>query len=203
MRRRDPKLARTAARAAETARQARLSAIIREHGSEAERAALLFSSLTTGGVKLTQLAAAAEGGPPVKLGSPEPELLAKLTRRVERRAKLQLPQVRCAADPPAPQCDCLERALDQPGDDRKRAVLKLAGAFHQRTKTEPRTPLPREAPAEPQEANGSADDPSATPDPEPPPKPKPKTAPPARVIHRSGRWYDEAEGRVPFDQMRF
>ena len=86
MKRRDPKLARSAARTAETIKQARLGAVIREHGTEAEQASLMFSSLKTGGVTLTALAAAAEGGAPVEFGPPDPELLARLTRRAERGA---------------------------------------------------------------------------------------------------------------------
>jgi hypothetical protein len=193
MTRRDPKLARTAARAAETARQARLNAVVREHGTEAEQAALLFSALTTGGVKLTALAAAAEGGPPVEFGSPDPDLLARLTRRVERRAKLRLPKAECAADPPTSYCTCLQRALDQPGDEGKRAVLKLAAGFHKRKKTEPSTPAPRETPAEPPQANEKAQDPPARPEPTP-------KARPARVVHRSRRWHDDV---IPFSEMKF
>ena len=170
MKRRDPKLARTAARAAETARQARASAVVREHGSESEQNALLFSSLRTGGVKLSELAAAAEGGPPVEFRPPDPELLARLTRRAERRAKFKLPSAECAADPPTPYCDCLARALDEPGEDGKRAVFKLARSFHRRKRVEPPRPKPsppREVPAEADEAHESAEEP---PEPEPTPE---------------------------------
>lgn len=187
------------------AERARLEGLVDEHGTESEKASLL-SGIVRSGITLTRLVEAAEADEPT-IGRlpPEPDELARIARRVDRRTRLKLPQAKCAADPSAAFCTCLERALDQPGDEGKRGVLKLAAAFHKRKEDGALDTAPREVSAEPQEANGSAEDPSVTPEPEPepPPEPKPKTAPPARVIHRSRRWYDEAEGRVPFDQMTF
>jgi hypothetical protein len=116
------------------AERSRLEGLVAEHGTESEQAALLMSGIRRSGITLVRLAEAAESGQSVGRVPPDPEFLAKLTRRLERRRRLKLPKAQCAADPPSRYCDCLERALDQPGDDGKRAVLKLAAAFHRRTR---------------------------------------------------------------------
>jgi len=181
------------------AERTRLEGLVDEHGTEREQALLLMSGIKRSGISLARLAEAAESGDPLGRISPDPDVLAKLARRVERRTRLKLPQAECAADPPTPYCDCLERAIDQPGDDGKRAVLELARAFHQRTKTEPPAPLPPELLAEPEEAGGSAEDPLAPPEPASKPEPKPET--PVRVVRRRPKWYDPTP--QSFRDMRF
>jgi len=183
-------------RAIRAAELAKLEAVVAQHGTDGERAQLLFSGITRAGITLTTLAEAAENDQSIGRHPAEPELLAKLTRRVERRTRLKLPQAECAAEPPTPYCDCLERALDQPGNDGVRAVRKLAAAFHQRPAP---IPTPAAPPAEPQEATESAEDTSSKPEPPAEPKPKPE---PGRVVHRSRRWYDDSE-RPRLSDMRF
>jgi hypothetical protein len=114
------------------AERARLEGLVAEKGTEGEQAALLMSGVKRSGITLGRLAEAAESGQSIGRLPPEPAVLDRLTRRIERRVRLKLPKAACAAD--QPYCDCLERALDQPGDDGKRAVLKLAAAFHRRTR---------------------------------------------------------------------
>jgi hypothetical protein len=157
----------------------------------------MLSGLCASGLTLTTLAAAHEANNGIEI-APDPECLAQLTRRIERRTRLKLPAVECAAAPPTPYCSCLERAVDQPGDEGKRAILMLARAFHKRTKPVPPAPLPRELPADPEEANGRAEYPFEQPEPAPDRKPKPEPAP--RVVVRSRRWYD---GGQRFDDTKF
>ena len=204
MKSRDPKLARTAAKTAETIKQAKSEAVVREHGTESERTQLLFSSLMASNGTLTALHAAAEGnGPEVVTAPPDPGLLARLTRRAERRAKLKLPKMECAADPPTPSCRCLERALDEPGDGGKRHVLKRAATLHwsppppvpANPLPEEPTPDPQQGFVEPQEATENVEEPPAE------PRPKPKAPdPPPRVVKHFPRWYDQNRR---FEDMRF
>jgi hypothetical protein len=179
------------------AERTRLEEVVAEHGTEAEIFSLLFSGLLRAGVSLQQLAAAAKSGESPGRFPPDPECLARLTHRIERRVRLKLPRAQCAADPPSPYCDCLERALDQPGDDGKRAVLKLAAAFHKRTRREPialpAAPDPQESPAAPQEPTESVEDPL------PRPEPTPKAEPP--IVHRTRKWFDPEPSR--FSDMKF
>jgi len=112
------------------AERARLEGLVDEHGTESEKASLL-SGIVRSGITLTRLVEAAEADEPT-IGRLPPEPLARIARRVDRRTRLKLPQAKCAADPSAAFCTCLERALDQPGDEGKRGVLKLAAAFHKR-----------------------------------------------------------------------
>jgi hypothetical protein len=187
-------------RAIRAAELAKLEAVVAEHGTEAEQATLLMSGISRSGITLVRLAEAAASGESIGRLTPDPEVLANLTRRAERRAKLRLPRAECAADPPPPYCDCLERALDQLGNEGKRAVLKLAGAFHKRTQREPirppAAPDPEESPVSPEEPTDGVED--LFPKPEPRPK-----AERVRVVKHFPRWYDEAEGRVPFSDMKF
>ena len=182
------------------AERARLEGLVDEHGTESEQTSLLLSGVMRAGITLTRLAEAYERAESIRRLTPEPQLLAKLARRVERRKRLKLPQARCAADPPDAHCDCLERALDEPGDDGKRAVLKLARAFHRRKTVEPPrpTPIPQELLAEPQEASESAEDPLPA---APEPRPEQKPEPPVRVVRRSPKWYDPTP--QSFRDMKF
>lgn len=79
-------------------------------------------------------------------------------------------------------------------------MRKLAAGFHRRTKAEPPAPLPREALAEPEEADPDLTEPVSAP---PPAEPeKPKAEPPVRVVKHFPRWYDEAE-HPRFSDMKF
>ena len=180
------------------AERTRLEAIVAEHGTDGERASLLFSGVLRSGVSLKQLAAAREAGESIGRLPPDPETLVQLSRRAERRVRLKLPQAECAADPPRRYCDCLELALDKPGEDGKRAVLKLAAAFHKRTQwtltSPPATPGSQDAPPAPDEANQTVEDAF------PRPEPRPKSEPPVRVIHRTPKWYDD---KPSFSDMKF
>ena len=178
------------------AERSRLEGLVAEHGTEREQAALLMSGIRRSGITLVRLAEAAESGQSVGRVPPEPEFLAKLARRIERRVRLKLPRAQCAADPPSPYCDCLERALDEPGDGGKRVVLKLAAAFHKRTREPVRpavAPDPQDAPSLPQEPTERLEDP--LPQPEPAPKAEP------RVVQRTRKWYDPEPSR--FSDMKF
>jgi hypothetical protein len=182
------------------AERTRLEGLVAEHGTESEQASLLFSGVTRSGITLARLAEAHAEGSVIRL-SPEPELLAKLTRRIERRVRLKLPQVACAADPPTPHgaCSCLERALDE-SEGGKREVLRAAARFHWSPPPRPApvrpAQVPQEALAEPQEATESVEDLS------PPPPPTPTPEPRVRVVHRTRKWFDEAE-RPRFSDMKF
>jgi hypothetical protein len=125
---------------------------------------------------------------------PEPELLARIARRAERRAKLGLPTVVCAGEPPTRYgCSCLDQALDEPGEGGKRHVLTRAGALHWNPPprsqpvrpAEELKPVPQEAFAEPQQATESVEDPS------PQPEPTPTPEPPPRIVRHFKRWYDD------------
>jgi hypothetical protein len=80
----------------------------------------------------------------------------------------------------------------------KRRLLSLARRAHIEPPVYPQppkpAPLPQEALAPPQETNGQAVDPS------PKPEPTPKAEPPARVVHRTRRWYDD---KPSFSDMKF
>jgi hypothetical protein len=182
-------------RAAEVAR---LEAIVAEHGSERERFRLLLSGVTRNGITLGQF----EGKERVGYLPPEPELLARLARRAERRAKFGLPAVECGGEPPTRHgCNCLERALDEASASGKRAILKLAASLH--WSPPPRVEPVRQAeealvpqegaagpPAGPESLEGPSADPSARPKaPEPPP----------RVVHRRPKWFDPPH----FSEMKF
>ncbi len=164
------------------AERARLEAIVREHGTEGEQFQLRLSGLMRNGFTLGQYL----GEEPVGHLAPDPELLAQLARRAERRAKFGLPVIECAGDPPTYGCTCLIQALDESGASSKRAILKRARGFHWSPppRAREKTPVPQEAFAGPEEANGRAEDPS------PQPKPAPKVEPPFRVVHRTPKWYD-------------
>jgi hypothetical protein len=184
----------SAIRAAE---RAKIEAIVAEHGTEREQFQLVLSGVMRAGVTLAQL----EGTEPIGYLPPDPELLARLTRRAERRAKFGLPAVECAGDPPTRYgCNCLERALDEPGDEGKCAVLKLAARLHW-------SPPPRPEPATPkEEPTPSAQEPptpALTPSedvaeaaPDPPAQPEP----PARVVRRRPKWFDQPSR---FEDMTF
>jgi hypothetical protein len=81
----------------------------------------------------------------------------------------------------------------------KRRLLSLARRAHIEPPVYPPrpkpTPPPQEAPAEPQEPTVSVEDPS------PKPAPAPKAEPPARVVHRTRKWYDSEPSR--FSEMKF
>jgi hypothetical protein len=178
------------------AERAKLEAIVAEHGNKREQFELLLSVVRRNGITLGQF----EGTePPVGYLPPEPEFLTRLGRRVERRAKLGLPPVQCAGDPPTRHgCNCLERALDEPGDGGKRAVLKLAAALHWSPPRRTEAVRPAEEPTPRPEAE---QEPLAAPGPLPDPKPA-EAAPPVRVVHRVRRWYDDSE-RPRFSDMKF
>jgi hypothetical protein len=176
------------------AERAKLEAIVAEHATERERFQLLLSGVKQNGVTLAQF----EGTEPVGYLQPEPELLDRLARRVERRAKLGLPSVECAGDPPTRHgCRCLERALDQ-SEGSKRAVLKLAASFHWRPPqrgTDSTRPAKAPTPDRPE-----APETKATPT-GPPPKPEPE--PPPSIVVRSRRWYDGDKGVSRFSETKF
>jgi hypothetical protein len=158
------------------AERAKLEAIIAEHGTDSEKFQFVLSGVMRNGVTLAQL----EGTEPVGYLPPEPALLARLARRAERRAKLGLPAVPCAGDPPTLHgCDCLERALDEPREGGKRAVLKLAAGFHWHPRSRPVQPIERLVPDPPKAQNKE-------PAPQLPPKAK-APEPPPRVVVRSRR----------------
>ncbi len=178
------------------AERTRLEGLVDEHGSERERATLLFSGIKRSGITLARLAEAHAAGESVGRLPAEPAELARITRRIERRVRLKLPNAECAQDQPF--CTCLVRALDEPGDEGKREVLKLAARFHKRTKREPArppaTPDPQENLASPQEATEHVDDVY------PRPEPTPKAQPRVRVVHRTRKWFDPP---TSFRDMKF
>jgi len=108
------------------AERARLEAIVAEHGTEGEQTQLLLSGMLRSGVTLGQYL----GEEPLGRLAPEPELLARLARRVERREKAGLPAVACVHEPPNHACTCLEFSLDAAGGGGRRAILRRAAGFH-------------------------------------------------------------------------
>jgi hypothetical protein len=136
--------------------------------------------------------------------APEPELLVRLARRVERREKAGLPAVACAHEPPTRACTCLELALDGVGGGSRRAVLRRAKGFHWVPPPRPERAEPVEEASSPspvaQEANEGVRE--AVPPRPPKPKPTPAHEPPFRVVKHFRRWYDEAEN-PRFSDMRF
>jgi hypothetical protein len=176
-----------------------LEAVVVEAGTERERLELVFSGAMRRGFTLAQWC----GEEPLGDVVPDPDLLARLARRVERRARFGLPAVVCGGDPPTHGCTCLELALDEAGRGGKRAVLRLARGFHwspparrERVPSEEVTPAAQEASAEPQEATERVERQS------PQPKPTPKPEAPFRIVKHFPRWYDDAE-RPRFSYMRF
>jgi hypothetical protein len=135
-------------------------------------------------------------------------VLARLSRRAERRGKLGLPAVECGGEPPTRYgCSCLERALDESGNGGRRHVLKRAAALHlspppppvpAKQLPEELTPVPQEALAEPQETNEDVSEAAH----DPPPQPKPTATPesPVRVVKPFPRWYDDDRR---FSDMKF
>jgi hypothetical protein len=174
------------------AERARLEALVVEHGTESERTTLLFSGIMRASLTLKQLAAATESDESLGYCPPESKLLARVARRAERRARLRLPGAACAGTPSDNACDCLERSLDQPGEDGKRAILKLAATFHCRKTVEPLPP-----PELGSQANAELKQLAA---PGPPPKPTPQTPEPPLPRRRVRRWYDE---QPSFRDMKF
>jgi hypothetical protein len=159
------------------AERARLQSLVDEFGSEREQNHLVISSWRD--------------------GLPDPELLARLARRVQLRAKLGLPLAECGGSPETHSCSCLVRALDESSTGSKRAVLRLAASLHwsppprrERVLPEAVTPPPREAVAGPREANGRVEEPC------PQPKSTPELEPPFRIIHRTRKWFDDTESPV-------
>lgn len=183
------------------AERARLEAVVAEHGTEHERFELAFSGLMRAGFTLAQW----EGLEPIGYHPPEPEVLARLARRVERRVRFGLPAVECGGDPPTHGCSCLERALDG-SDGGKRGVLKSAAEFHwapppRRERAEPVPELaatPREAVAAPQEANGrvEAGIPTRVRD-----RDITASEPVFRPVRRRPKWFDPHPGS--FRDMQF
>jgi hypothetical protein len=168
------------------AERARLQALVDELGSEAERNALLISAWRD--------------------GLPDGELLVRLARRAQLRAKLGLAADECGGDPPTHSCTCLVRALDESSTGSKRAILSRARGFHwspqpRRERVEPVPELaaaPREAVAAPTEANGRVQ--AGTP---PHVRDRDITAsdPVFRPVRRRPKWYDPRPGS--FRDMQF
>ena len=178
------------------AERARLEGLVREHGTERDQFELVFSGVMRGGITQAQY----EGLEPVGYLPPDPELLGRLAQRAERRMKSGLPARECVGDPQTSCCRCLERALDESGDDGRRAILRRARGFHwsppprrERVGSDEATSIPQEALAGPQEANGRVEE-------APQPKPTPEPEKPHRVVHRTPKWFD-AERR--FSDTKF
>jgi hypothetical protein len=111
------------------AEQAKLEAIVAEHGTEGERFALDLSSLRRGGITLSRLGEIAEGDETVPMPPPEPELLAATAKRLSGRRELSLEHVDCVHGEPA--CVCLRDTLDvAPDSQTKRKVLAEARRLH-------------------------------------------------------------------------
>jgi hypothetical protein len=180
------------------AERARLEQLFDEFGTEGERLQLRLSALMRNGFTVAQYL----GEEPLGHLAPEPELLARLARRVERREKAGLQAVACAGEPPTRACTCLEFALDAAGGGSRRAILRRAGSLHW-------SPPPRRERAEPveasspspvaQEANEGARE-AALPRP-----PKPELIPAheqrPRFYRRASKWYDPTPNS--FRDMRF
>jgi hypothetical protein len=151
------------------AERARLQSLVDEFGSECEQTQLVISRWRD--------------------GVPDPELLARLARRVERREKAGLPAVACAHEPPTRACTCLEFALDAAGGGSRRAILRRAAGFHwapplRTERAEPESRPALEEVAEPR-ATGRVEGPL------PPLEPTPKPEPIFRVVKHLPRWYDD------------
>jgi hypothetical protein len=153
---------------------------------------LIYSGMRRGRVTLTQLVDAAEHDESLGPLPPEPAVLVRLARRIERRQRLGLPKKDCAARRVDASCSCLGETLDElPDDASKREVLaaarKLHRARHPRIKPMPRPPLVPDPP--------SPAAPTTT-----PPAPVPAavvsetSTKPFRVVKRSRRWWDGPEG---------
>jgi hypothetical protein len=175
------------------AERARLEQLVDEFGTEGERLQLRLSALMRNGFTVAQYV----GEEPLGHLAPEPELLARLARRVERREKAGLPAVACAGEPSTRACTCLEFALDAAGGGSRRAILRRAASLHW-------NPPPRRERAEPvDDAEQATQVAQAAPPPRrPKPKPTPAHEPPFRVVKHFPRWYDDAEN-PRFSDMRF
>jgi len=117
------------------AKRAELEALVDEHGTEDERWTLTWNGMMRAGVTLTQLRTVALNDESLGPLPPEPDLLARLARRVEHRRQLGLPRKDCTARRPAQSCRCLGETLDEIGEDAdKREVLAAARKLHKRLK---------------------------------------------------------------------
>lgn len=171
---------------------ARLEGLVDEHATESEKFALLVSGVMRHGISVEEF----EGLEPSRRRSPDPALLGTIARRVERRARFNLPAENCSGDPAYSGCRCLEEALDS-GARSRRAVLKAAASRHWAPPVRSVRPgpseEPREPPAVPEMATGSVSGPvpgdaltsSSEPSRERVPEPEK-----VRVVRRSRRWYD-------------
>jgi len=169
------------------AKRAELEALVDEHGTENERWQLTFSGMRRAEVTLTQLAGAAERDESLRPLPPEPEVLARLARKVERRRRLGLPRKDCAARRVVESCDCLGATLDEIDESAgTREVLAAARKLHKA-----RNPVfaPQPVPSV------QAEPPVAPERPTTPPAPIPEAVTetntrPAGVIKRSPKWFD-------------
>jgi len=79
------------------AKRAELQALVDRHGTENERWALTMSGMMRAGVTLTQLRTAALNDESLGPLPPDPDFLARIARRVDRRRRLGLPRKDCTA----------------------------------------------------------------------------------------------------------
>ena len=113
------------------AKRAELQALVDRHGTENERWALTMSGMMRAGVTLTQLRTAALNDESLGPLPPDPDFLARIARRVDRRRRLGLPRKDCTARRPAESCRCLGETLDEIGESAdKREVLAAAHKLH-------------------------------------------------------------------------
>jgi hypothetical protein len=148
-----------------------------------------FELLASAGVGITGLYAVANGTEALEWHA-DPEVEARILRRIDLRSRLGLPARACIhvdVEPEATDCRCLHETLDQAADATTRAsVMRVASRTHAKLwKWLADRPPPRPQPVSR----------PAPPPPAPRPIPKPGRATqtntkPARIVRRRRRWYD-------------
>jgi hypothetical protein len=128
--------------------------------------------------------------------SPDPDVLAKVVRRIELRLEHQLPHAECVIaeadrDPEASSCLCLRETLDESATLTRAGIVRAATKAHKtrwkwlQNKPAPRPPEPVSRPER------------VPPIPRPIPKPERVTETPTkpfRIVRKVRRWYDDEPG---------
>lgn len=113
------------------AERAKLAATIADQGTKHERLELMLSAILRAGLSIAQLAGD-DAAHLLARAKPDPELLARITRRLELRQRLDLPATDCASRSrrPAPGCSCLSDTLDGGQDLTRETALVAARKLH-------------------------------------------------------------------------
>jgi hypothetical protein len=186
------------------AEQAKLEALVDEHGTQGEKFALDLSQLRETGIGLRQLHAIAAGDAEVPLRPPDPVLLAATVKRIHTRQRLGIVKRDCVHKQ---SCVCLRDVLDVLPSETKRKVIAESRRLHK--DRHPQGPLARFRHLIPKPKPPVAREPLMTP-------PAPVPAPAAQVtevtetqtgnfrpVRRRPKWWDPPGGTNSIRDMKF